>query len=133
LRAMTTGGSPVSRDFLMRANAVFGPVFYPHFGMAETYSSGLVLRPEHQITDGDEVQTRRLSSAGKPAVLMQARVVDDAGVDVARDNETSGELWISGDSVSPGYYEMPEETEVHHDRRPNERHHHHWRHQRLHP
>lgn len=110
LRAMTTGGSPVSRDFLLRANAVFGKIFYPHFGMAETYSSGLVLRQEHQITDGTPEQVTRLGSAGKPATLMRARVVGDDGVDVPRDNTTSGELWIAGDSVSPGYFEMPEET-----------------------
>jgi acyl-CoA synthetase (AMP-forming)/AMP-acid ligase II len=110
LRAMTTGGSPVSRDFLLRANALFGKIFYPHFGMAETYSSGLVLRQEHQITDGDAEQTRRLGSAGKPAVFMMARVVDESGTDVPRDNTTSGELWIKGDSVSPGYYDMPDET-----------------------
>lgn len=110
LRAMTTGGSPVSRDFLLRANSVFGKIFHPHFGMAETYSSGLVLRQEHQITDGTPEQTRRLSSAGKPNVLMMARVVDDEGRDVPRDNTTSGELWIKGDSVSPGYFEMPDET-----------------------
>lgn len=110
LRGMMTGGSPVSREFLLRANAVFGNIFSPHFGMAETYSSGLVLRLEHQITDGTEEQVRRLGSAGKPNVLIQVRVVDEQEKDVPRDNETSGELWIKGDSVSPGYFEMPEET-----------------------
>lgn len=110
LRAMLTGGSPVSRDFLLRANSVFGEIFVPHFGMAETYSSGLVLRREHQITDGTPEQVRRLGSAGKPNVLIQARVVGDDGRDVPRDNTTWGELWLKGDSVSPGYFAMPEET-----------------------
>ncbi|MFN3215889.1 MAG: AMP-binding protein [Acidimicrobiales bacterium] len=111
IKAVVTGGSPVPKELLLRARATFGPgVFRPFFGMAETYSCGMVLRPENQRPDGDEIDVRRLSSAGKPHVLMQVRVVGDDGVDVAADNETPGELWVRGDTVSPGYFRMDDET-----------------------
>jgi acyl-CoA synthetase (AMP-forming)/AMP-acid ligase II len=110
IRGVTTGGSPVPRALLTRLRDVFGDVFYPTFGMAETYSCGLVLRPEHQFTEGTGEQVRRLTSAGKPHVLVQVRVVDDDGSDVAKDNESAGELWLRGDSVSPGYFRMDDET-----------------------
>jgi acyl-CoA synthetase (AMP-forming)/AMP-acid ligase II len=110
LRAICTGGSPVPQPLVLRVREMLGNVLYPIFGMAETYSCGLVLRPENQHPEGSETQRRRLSSAGKPHVLVQARVVDDDGIDVAADNSTPGELWLRGDNVSPGYFRMDDET-----------------------
>ncbi len=112
LQAVSTGGSPLPRALLERARQVFGDVFFPHYGMAETYSCGLVLRPEDQHTSGTEAQVRRLGSAGKPNMLMSVRVVGDDGADVPHDNQAPGEIWMRGDTVSPGYFHMPEETEI---------------------
>ena len=110
LTGITTGGSPLPRELLARAREVFGDVFIPLYGMAESYSCGLVLRRENQFTEGTPEQLRRLASAGKPPPLMQVRVVGSDGRDVVRDNEASGEIWMKGDSVSPGYFRQPEET-----------------------
>ena len=110
LRAIGSGGSPVPLATVERARAMFGDVVFPMYGLAETFSCGMVLRPESQVTDGTEAEVRRLMSAGKPMLLMQVRVVGDDGLDVPRDNTTSGEIWLRGDSVSPGYFEMPDET-----------------------
>ena len=112
LQAVSTGGSPLPRAMLERARQVFGDVFFPQYGMAETYSCGLMLRPENQFTSGTEAQVRHLGSAGKPTLLMSVRIVGDDGADVPHDNETPGEIWMRGDTVSPGYFNMPEETEV---------------------
>ncbi len=112
LRGVTCGGSPVPRPLLERAREVFGDVFFPFYGMAETYSCGLALRRENQRTTGTEAEVRRLGSAGKPHLLMSVRVVGDDGDDVPHDNKTPGEIWMQGDSVSPGYFRMPEETEL---------------------
>jgi long-chain acyl-CoA synthetase len=38
--------------------------------------------------------------------------VDGLGHDVPHDGATSGEIWLAGDTMSPGYYQMPEETEA---------------------
>jgi acyl-CoA synthetase (AMP-forming)/AMP-acid ligase II len=38
------------------------------------------------------------------------RVVDESGRDVPRDDETVGEVWVRGDTVTPGYWKRPEET-----------------------
>ena len=112
IQGITCGGSPVPRSLLERARRVIGDVFFPLFGMTETYSCGLILRREVQFTSGTDEQVRRLGSAGKPHILMQVRVVDDIGVDVPHDNSSVGEIWLQGDSVSPGYFRMPEETEA---------------------
>jgi acyl-CoA synthetase (AMP-forming)/AMP-acid ligase II len=111
LQGITWGGSSPSAALLERSRQVFGDVFFPFYGMAETYSCGLVLRREHQHPGGTADQIRQLASAGKPHVLMQVRVVDREGKDVPPDNSSPGEIWMRGDSVSPGYFRMPEETE----------------------
>jgi len=110
LLAVISGGSPVPRELLLRARPVLGDVLLPTFGMAESYSSGLVLRRERQLTDGPPEVVRRLTSAGRAHVLVRTRVVGDDGHDVPPDARTAGELWLTGDTISPGYFRMPEET-----------------------
>ena len=87
LRGITCGGSPVSKELLLAARPVFGDVFRPTYGMAETYSCGLVLRPENQRPDGDADDIRRLGSAGKPHILVDVEVVADDGRPVPRDGD----------------------------------------------
>lgn len=111
LRGIMSGGSPMSTDVLRRAKELIGDMFYPIYGMAESYSVGTILRPENQFTEGTAEQVARLSSVGKPYVLTQVRVVDPLGNPVPPDGTTSGEIWMSGDTMSPGYYRMPDETE----------------------
>jgi acyl-CoA synthetase (AMP-forming)/AMP-acid ligase II len=110
LRGITSGGSPISADLLRAARSVFGDVFYPTYGMAETYSCGLVLRPENQHPDGDEVEIRRLASAGKPHTTLQVRVVRDDGTSVTTDAAEVGEVLVAGDTVASEYFRMPDET-----------------------
>jgi long-chain acyl-CoA synthetase len=100
----------VSKELLLAARPVFGDVFRPTYGMAETYSCGLVLRPENQRPDGDDDDIRRLGSAGKPHLLVDVEVVADDGTPVPRDAATPGEVLVRGDVVASGYFRMAEET-----------------------
>jgi long-chain acyl-CoA synthetase len=110
LRAVVVGGSPIPRALLAAARERFGDVFFPFYGMAESYSSGMVLRPEQQYIEGTETQLRRLFSAGKPMVAIDVRVVGSDGGDVPHDSEAPGEIWMRGANVCAGYWRMPEET-----------------------
>ncbi|MGI5508461.1 class I adenylate-forming enzyme family protein [Streptomyces sp. CA-106131] len=111
LRGIISGGSSYVLGVLKRAREVLGDVMFPLYGMAESYSCGAILRPEDQFTEGTPEQVGRLSSVGKPLVLNELRVVAPDGTDVPHDGTTSGEIWLSGPSMSPGYYRMPDETE----------------------
>jgi acyl-CoA synthetase (AMP-forming)/AMP-acid ligase II len=87
-----------------------GDVFNPIYGMAESYSCGTILRAQNLFTEGTEQQVRQLSSIGKPETLVNLRVVDSDGRDVPHDGSAAGEIWLSGPTMSPGYYNMPDET-----------------------
>lgn len=110
LVAIGCGGSPIPREILERGRRIFGDVFHPMYGMAESYSCGLALRKKDQFTEGTDEQVRRLGSAGGPHLLVDVRVVDEAGDDVPHDNSEAGEIWLRGDPVSGGYFRMPDET-----------------------
>ena len=72
------------------------------FGMSETGSNfGM---PVHDA----QLLLAKAGSCGLPYISVQARIVDEDGRDV-RDNET-GELWLRGPSISPGYWNKPQLT-----------------------
>jgi long-chain acyl-CoA synthetase len=110
LRGIVSGGSPFPAPVLERAREVMGDVFNPIYGMAESYSCGTILRSQNLFTDEDPQHRRQLGSIGKPETLIKLRVVDEAGKDVPHDGVTSGEIWLSGPPISPGYFHMDDET-----------------------
>ncbi len=112
LRGVMSGGSPFSASVLKRAREVMGDVLYPIYGMAESYSCGAILRPQNMFTEGTPQQLRQLLSVGKPEVTMSLRVVDLKGHDVPADGSTTGEIWLAGDPMSPGYFRMDNETAI---------------------
>lgn len=72
------------------------------FGMSETGSNfGVPL-------DDPEAVIAKRGTCGLPYLWVQARVVDEKGKDAP--HGAAGELWIAGPSVTPGYWNRPEET-----------------------
>ena len=93
------GGAPAPLS-LLQTWAEKGCALTQGWGMTETGPSGLVLGAE-RILD-------KVGSCGLPVLHLDARIVDEAGVDVVRGEV--GELWVRGPSVTPGYWNRPEAT-----------------------
>jgi fatty-acyl-CoA synthase len=70
------------------------------YGMTETGPTAFVAAPEDALT--------KVGSVGKPQMLLDVRIVDANGDDVV-DGET-GEIWMRGPGLTPGYWNRPEET-----------------------
>ncbi|MDH4439290.1 MAG: AMP-binding protein, partial [Rhizobium sp.] len=100
LQAIFIGGAPLS-PALIDTFLEDGIPLVNGYGMSE---AGTAI---HMPPDRDMV-ARHPGSVGFAAPLLEVRLVDETGADVA-DGEV-GEIWLRGPSVTPGYWNKPQET-----------------------
>jgi fatty-acyl-CoA synthase len=101
LQVYATGGAPNPPAQIERF-ARAGINMSEGFGMSETGSNfGMPVADKDQLID-------KAGSCGLPYFSLQTRIVDEDGLDVAR-GET-GELWLSGPSITKGYWNKPDVT-----------------------
>jgi len=100
LHAIFLGGAPLTQS-LIEAYLADGIALVNGYGMSE---AGTVL---HVPIDRETVRANP-GSVGLPAPVLELRIVGPDGRPV-RDGEV-GEIWLRGPSVSPGYWNKPEET-----------------------
>ncbi|MFE7038801.1 long-chain fatty acid--CoA ligase [Streptomyces atratus] len=99
LRTLLCGGAPVpartARAYLER-----GLAFVQGYGMTETSPGALVLDRADSLD--------RVGSAGVPHFFTDVRVRNAAGEDTAPGEK--GEVVVSGPNVTPGYWNLPQES-----------------------
>ncbi len=110
LRLVMYAGSPISLGLIKRALSAMPCEFMQFYGATETSGAVTLLRPaEHNLARED-----KLKACGKPLPLIELRIVDEAGQDVAEGQP--GELWIRSPSLASGYWKKPEVTAAVFDR-----------------
>ncbi|MFY0545062.1 class I adenylate-forming enzyme family protein [Brevibacillus sp. H7] len=100
LRLNVSGGAPCPLtviEFFQKRNIPF----YEGFGLTETAPFVALLDPANSL--------RKNGSIGKTPIHTDARVVNEAGIDVQA-NEI-GELIVRGPNVMKGYWNLPEATQ----------------------
>jgi long-chain acyl-CoA synthetase len=102
------GTAPMSPDRLKQAIAVFGPVFRQNYGLTESPQPVTYLGPEDHLAEGSEAQMRRLASAGKPALGIALKIVDENGNEV--ETGQIGEIIIHSQQLMKEYWKQPEAT-----------------------
>ncbi|MGW5518799.1 class I adenylate-forming enzyme family protein [Nocardia africana] len=99
IRVCAIGGSALPQTKLKALTETTGIVAVNIYGQTE--QSGL------SITEPLD-EPRREGSLGKPLDhIVQVRIVPEGGTRDARPGEV-GELWVRGDAVTPGYWQLPE-------------------------
>ena len=99
LRSAGVGGSPTPVELIKTWAAKDVPL-QQAFGMTETSPMVLALTREDA--------SRKIGSAGVPALHTECRIVDEQGDDVA--DGVVGELWVRGPNITPGYWNRPDAT-----------------------
>jgi acyl-CoA synthetase (AMP-forming)/AMP-acid ligase II len=108
VRRIWYGTAPMAVEKLTEGIRVFGNVFRQNYGMSEMAQPITYLGPEDHVVDGTEIQTRRLSSAGRPAMGVEVKVIDKDGKPVQPGE--IGEILIRSNKLMKGYWKKPEET-----------------------
>ncbi|HVX17529.1 MAG TPA: class I adenylate-forming enzyme family protein [Acidimicrobiales bacterium] len=96
------GGSPSAEELQRMVRETFPNVTSTSnaYGLTETSSVATVIAGQDALD--------RPTSVGKPVPVVDLRIVDDSGNDVPT-GET-GEVWIKGPIVMPGYWKRPDAT-----------------------
>jgi malonyl-CoA/methylmalonyl-CoA synthetase len=99
MRLWTSGSAPLRAQDFARIHKLFGKEPVEREGMSETgMNFSNPLRGK-----------RKPGSIGIPLPALEVRIVDPGtGIDVQLGQ--TGEIWLKGPAVSPGYWQKPEET-----------------------
>jgi len=108
LHSIIYGGSPIAVPRLIEAVNFFGKKLVQLYGQAEAPMCISTFSKRDHIIEGAEEVVKRLSSAGKPCVNVEVRIVDENGSDV-KPGEV-GEVIVRGYHIMDGYWNRPEET-----------------------
>ena len=99
MRLWTSGSAPLLVEDFERIHTLFGKEPLEREGMSETGMN--FSNPLHG--------KRKPGSIGIPLPALEVRLVDPGtGVDV--EPGQTGEIWLQGPAVTPGYWQKPEET-----------------------
>jgi fatty-acyl-CoA synthase len=101
LEVYATGGAPNPKVQIERFVSAGVPMS-DGFGMSETCSN-FAMPVENRA-----LMIEKAGSIGMPLLMLEVRIVDDDGVDVA--NGETGELWLRGPSITKGYWNQPDLT-----------------------
>ena len=107
LQTLGYGAAPMSPDKARALVERFGPVFIQLYGMAEVASIGTMLRKADHVA-ALSGRPELFASAGQPSYVMDVRVVDPDGADVAPGER--GEVIFAAPYMMKGYYGEPERT-----------------------
>jgi len=111
-RDILSGGAPIAPELVRKITETFGCNYIQTYGMTETspYLTLSILK-EHLRNLPPEEQLEYKAKTGRPFIGVDLKVVDDKGDTVFPNGQQVGEICVRGDSVTPGYWNRPAETQ----------------------
>ncbi|MHC4469585.1 MAG: long-chain-fatty-acid--CoA ligase [Planctomycetota bacterium] len=110
-RVVLSGGAPIAPELVRRTMRVFGCDYIQTYGMTETspYLTLSILDDRQRELPAEDRFALK-AKTGRPMKGVRLEVVDDEGRPVPGDDRTVGEIRVRGETVTPGYWNRPEET-----------------------
>ncbi|MDH5675402.1 MAG: acyl--CoA ligase [Myxococcales bacterium] len=102
LQSISTGGAPASAELLGRASTLLPkkPTAGTTYGLTECHGMASSL-------SGPEIAEKQ-GSVGRPVPILAVKIVDEDGV--SQPTGSSGEICLSGSTITPGYWNRPDAT-----------------------
>jgi len=113
LRLVISGGSAVPLALMQEFEERHGVRVIQAWGMTETSPLGSTARPPEEVSEDEHWRYR--ATAGRPAPLVEARLVRDGTEEVPWDGTSTGELEVRGPWVARAYYRHEESDEKFND------------------
>ncbi|MFQ5486181.1 MAG: long-chain-fatty-acid--CoA ligase, partial [Desulfobacterales bacterium] len=112
LRAILSGGAPIAPQLVQHIIQTFSCDYIQTYGMTETspYLTLSVLK-EHLQTLPVEERLAYKAKTGRPFITVDLQVMGKSNKPVIPDSQQVGEIWVRGDTITPGYWKRPEETQ----------------------
>jgi len=111
LRTLMSGGAPIAPELVKQITDIFQCNYIQTYGMTETspYLTLSILK-EHLKSLPREKQLRYKAKTGREFITVNLKIIDEKGHDVKKDESQVGEIIVKGDTISPGYWNLPDET-----------------------
>jgi acyl-CoA synthetase (AMP-forming)/AMP-acid ligase II len=105
------GASPMPLEVLKKGMEVFGPIFGQGYGQSESGPAiSHMSKDDHNVLDRPAKEQKKLSSAGRPDIGVQVRIVDEKDKDV--EPGEVGEIIVKSKQVMVEYWHKPEDTKA---------------------
>ncbi len=111
LKRIVIGGSAMPSSLMDDLNAL-GIEAIHAWGMTEMSPIGTVSRDISELDGDPDKQRRERYKQGRFSPIVQYRIVDESGNEVAADGVARGELLVRGYAVAKEYYNNPSATET---------------------
>ena len=109
MRLVICGGSAVPLALMQQFDERHGVRIIQAWGMTETSPLGSTARPPEGVSNEEHWRSR--ATAGRPAALVEARLVRDGAEEVPWDGTSTGELEVRGPWVARAYYRDEESAD----------------------
>ncbi len=112
LRVLMSGGAPISPNLVERIIETFNCDYVQTYGMTETspFLTMSILK-DHLRALPYKDQLKYKSSTGRKFKGAELKVVNKKNHEVKKNNKEVGEIIVKGDSITRGYWKLPQETE----------------------
>jgi acyl-CoA synthetase (AMP-forming)/AMP-acid ligase II len=111
LRVLLSGGAPISPKLVKKIIETFKCDYIQTYGMTETspFLTMSILK-NHLLSLPHDEQLRYKSTTGRKFKGINLKIVNEKGDDIPCDNAEVGEIIVKGNTITKGYWKMPEET-----------------------
>jgi len=112
LRVLLSGGAPIAPEVVRKIMQGFGCDYIQTYGMTETspYLTLSLLKDSLKQLP-PEKQFEFKAKTGREFIGVSLKVVRENGEEIRPDDQEVGEIIVKGDTVTPGYWKLPQETQ----------------------